>query len=129
MGGKHQTQGLLCTRIGALGLLDGLKLAWNLGAKRLQVEGDSKVAMEMASDRTVEGVSSIVKEIRDLLDQDLLIEFKHIFSESNFAADFMAKMAVSLAVGLHVHIKPPMSILPVSDHDTMSCSKKSVHCS
>ncbi|KAK5834668.1 hypothetical protein PVK06_010344 [Gossypium arboreum] len=83
----------------------------------------------MASDRTVEGVSSTVKESRDLLDQDWQIELKHIFSESNFAADFMAKMAVSLAVGLHVHIKPPMSILPGLDHDTMNCSKKSVHCS
>ncbi|KAF7816000.1 hypothetical protein G2W53_029969 [Senna tora] len=90
------------------GILDGLELLWNKGFRKVVIECDSKVALELVENGTTENhpCSGLVHQIRSLVDRNWDVNLVHAFREANQAADLMAKMSHTLSEGLHVFCYP-----------------------
>ncbi|TKY71900.1 Heat shock 70 kDa protein [Spatholobus suberectus] len=79
------------------GVVHGLKLTWDLGCKKVKVDIDSLTALGLvrhcpgANDPAFE----LVSEINELVRKDWLVEFSHVFRESNRAADRLAHLGHS----------------------------------
>ena len=101
------------------GLFQGLTLAWDVGIKRLLVEVDSLGVTQMISKQVVvpNVFHALIIAIRDLLSRNWQISISHIYREANSAADFMANMAHSAPLGLHVYSNPPVGIYSIMSQD------------
>ena len=75
-------------------LIDGLKLAIDLGILNLEIEIDSLVAVELVNSMTTPNVflSTIVTDCRSLMERFEICFLKHIFREVNGCADLLAKV-------------------------------------
>ncbi|CAN1152298.1 Putative ribonuclease H protein At1g65750 [Linum perenne] len=65
------------------GIIEGMKLAWDKGIRKLRIQSDSKVAVDL-----------LCSGMADLI--------HHIYREANFAADFLANLGHSYDLGIHV---------------------------
>ncbi|CAN1137166.1 hypothetical protein LINPERHAP2_LOCUS9883 [Linum perenne] len=74
------------------GIVEGMRLAWDRGIRKLCIQSDSKAAV------------SILSKVDDL-------DHRHIFREANNAADYLAKMGHDLTLGTHVFLYPDSSLL------------------
>ncbi|EEF37630.1 conserved hypothetical protein [Ricinus communis] len=54
--------------------------------------------------------ANIISEIHRLLQRNWQVKVSHVYREANFAADFMAGMALSLSTGVHCFSEPPLGI-------------------
>ena len=101
------------------GLFQGLTLAWDVGIKRLLVEVDSLGVTQMISKQVVvpNVFHALIIAIRDLLSRNWQISISHIYREANSAADFMANMAHSAPLGLHVYSNPHVGIYSIMSQD------------
>ncbi|CAN1346574.1 Putative ribonuclease H protein At1g65750 [Linum perenne] len=70
-------------RVELRGIVEGTQLAWDKGIRKLRIQSDSRVAVELLSNPS-EGNN------------------QHIYCEANFAADFLANFGHELNIGLHV---------------------------
>ncbi|KAF7809001.1 putative ribonuclease H protein At1g65750 family [Senna tora] len=105
-----------CHRIGSCdilwaelrGILDGLELLWNKGFRKVVIECDSEAALELVVSGIAENhpCSSLVHQIRSLINRNWDLDLVHPFGEANKAADHMAKMSHILSEGLHVFCYP-----------------------
>ncbi|KAK7306532.1 hypothetical protein VNO77_44479 [Canavalia gladiata] len=80
------------------GVVHGLKLAWDIGWKKVKVDIDSTNALALVRNSTVgndDVTCALVSEINDLVRKDWLVEFSHVFRESNRAADRLAHLGHS----------------------------------
>ena len=75
-------------------LIDGLKLAIDLGILNLEIEIDSLVAVDLVNSMTTPNVflSTIVTDCRSIMEIFELCSLKHIFREANGCADLLAKV-------------------------------------
>ena len=107
------------------GLYQGLTLAWDVGIKRLLVEVDSLCITQMISKQMVvpNAFSALLTAVRELLSRNWHTAITHIYREANSAADFMANMAHSAPLGLHVFPNPPMGIYSIISQDLFRVSK------
>ncbi|KAL2341042.1 hypothetical protein Fmac_008982 [Flemingia macrophylla] len=103
------------------GVVHGLKLAWDLGCKKVKVDIDSGNALGMI--RNCPGANdaafALVSEINALVRKDWLVEFSHVFRESNRAADRLAHLGHSHSVesGAKRFADPPPSLLDILRDD------------
>jgi ribonuclease HI len=95
-------------------LKEGLQLAWNLSIKQLIVETDSAIMH-----RVVGGDNGttrheldppLIKQIRELLCQDWLVQITLISRNYNYCADLLAKNALGKELGLHILIDIPSEL-------------------
>ena len=71
----------------------GLELAWDMGHRRVEVESDSKHAVELLKRAVREEHQEFETIIaaKHLIDRDWDLHFIHVNRESNQAADFLVK--------------------------------------
>ncbi|CAL1413666.1 unnamed protein product [Linum trigynum] len=95
------------TRAELVGIEQGLKLAWDLGVRKVLVQSDSTTAIDLieAASQHNPHYRHIV-EIRQWLSRDWQVKLEHIFREANHTADYLASLGHSLPVGLHVFDVP-----------------------
>jgi ribonuclease HI len=90
-------------------LLHGLRLAASLGIKRLLVYGDSSVVINQVNkswDRNKEYMDAYCLEVRKLENKFYGLEFHHVVSDNNVAADVLSKLGSTRAqvpAGVFVH--------------------------
>lgn len=96
------------------GLYQGLYLAWHHGIRFLGVEVGSRCIIHMleSRDQSPNMHTPLINSIKNLLKRDWHISIRHIYREANFAADFLAKKAGSLALGFHAFQEPPAGLGP-----------------
>ncbi|CAL1388702.1 unnamed protein product [Linum trigynum] len=81
----------------------GLKAAWEMGIRQVQVQTDSHAAL-----RLVEGAGerhphlALVSEVRRLLALDWQVEVIHVFREGNVVADYLASLGHGRPPGFHL---------------------------
>lgn len=80
------------------GLVEGLKLAWSLGFRCVEVEMDSLVAVNLVkdADSNVDVGGGLIQIILGLLRRRWEIMVLHIFREGNRAADCLASFAMRM---------------------------------
>ncbi|CAN0824718.1 Putative ribonuclease H protein At1g65750 [Linum grandiflorum] len=71
------------TRAEMRGIVEGLKLAWSLGIRRIRVQSDSATAIAIL----LNGSS---------------LDHQHIYREANCAADYLANLGHSFMFGFHI---------------------------
>ncbi|KAF7842222.1 reverse transcriptase [Senna tora] len=109
-----------CHRIGCCeiirtelrGIVDGLEMLWEKDFRKVMIECDSEVALELVSNGVVDThpCSALVQRVRSLIDRHWDTELVHVFREANQAADFMAKLSHSLAEGFLVFDSPHVGL-------------------
>ncbi|KAH9791596.1 putative ribonuclease H protein [Citrus sinensis] len=101
------------------GLYQGLTLAWNKGIRWLCVEVDSRCVTQLVKNNMVNPneFSTLIHAIQELIRRNWRVEITHVYREANFAADYLATLACSLPLGLHVLNSPPKGVLQFMSQD------------
>ncbi|CAN1141116.1 Putative ribonuclease H protein At1g65750 [Linum perenne] len=81
----------------------GLEYAWEAGARRVNIQMDSLAAITSIRGNPNHDERQIhtLRRIQDLMNQDWVVEFTHIYREGNRVADLLAHHGHSLALGIH----------------------------
>lgn len=81
------------------GILEGLKLAWDLGFKDVVIESDSLLAVNLVKKNLEEGLEGIGVErsIQRMLKMNWVARVSHVLRECNRSADVLAKFGLSLS--------------------------------
>ncbi|CAN1186310.1 Putative ribonuclease H protein At1g65750 [Linum perenne] len=83
------------TRAELRGIIGGLNLAWDVGARRVMVQVDSRAAVSLISN------AREVTLIHQLLNREWEVTISHIYREGNQAADYLADIGHGLPTGTH----------------------------
>ncbi|CAN1272953.1 Putative ribonuclease H protein At1g65750, partial [Linum perenne] len=94
------------------GIIEGMKLAWSMGIKKLRIQFDSKAAVEMLSNHSTQNNqhASVIEQFHVLSSYDWQMSIHHIYREANFAADYLANLGHSLDYGFHIFDVPDVSL-------------------
>lgn len=94
------------------GILNGLKMAWNGGFRKVHVETDSKLVVDLIQKTLAphHPLFSLVSQCQGYLDRNWDIRLLHIFREANYVADSLAGLAFSFLVGFHCLSHPPVGV-------------------
>jgi hypothetical protein len=65
---------------------------------------------------------ALILEIKELINRDWTVRIEHTFRETNFYADFMAKLATSGDNGLMIWDEPPRGLQQLLLADNMGIS-------
>ncbi|CAL1367907.1 unnamed protein product [Linum trigynum] len=100
------------TRAELAGIVYGLDLAWEQGARKVLLQTDSVTAKTLIENATEQHMHySQISEIRRRLQRDWTVRIDHIFREANFATDHLASIGHSQTIGVHVMDRPCTSLL------------------
>ncbi|XP_023905962.1 uncharacterized protein LOC112017738 [Quercus suber] len=90
-------------------LRDGLSLATQLGIQNIVVKLDAKTIVDIlqSNQETNNSFSPLLIDCRLLLRNFLQSRVRHVFGESNFYADALARRGVSQPEGFAVFDNPP----------------------
>ncbi|CAN1336375.1 Putative ribonuclease H protein At1g65750, partial [Linum perenne] len=84
------------------GIVLGFERVWDAGIRRVEVQTDSKCAIQLLSYEG--GLSNqhaaILGKFRRLKRRDWIIQLKHVYREANFLADHLANQGHDLALGV-----------------------------
>ncbi|RYR48547.1 hypothetical protein Ahy_A07g034567 [Arachis hypogaea] len=82
----------------------GIKLAVEMGILNLEVESDSHCAITIVGVPSVEthANSSLARSIKELETRLKKLKIRHVYRESNFCADSMAKLGHTMEEGVTV---------------------------
>ena len=99
----------------------GLKLGWDRGFRKVQIESDSIGAIQKISSAPTGSDldASLITSIRELLYRDWDCHLSHVFREANHCADWLAHHHNSLDVGLLTIYDPPTGLLPLLFADAL----------
>ncbi|CAN1322897.1 Putative ribonuclease H protein At1g65750 [Linum perenne] len=92
------------TRAEIRGALEGIRLAWARGFRKVQVQIDSEAAVAI------------------LLDSSQTIDHRHVYREANKAADYLANLGHSLDRGCHSVPLTDCNLAYCIRHDCMGIS-------
>ncbi|KAK0573533.1 hypothetical protein LWI29_009571 [Acer saccharum] len=94
------------------GILEGIRIAWKAGYKKLIVETDSTVAVHLIKANSAQNhqLFSIAHACRKYMEKDCSCLIRHGYRESNRVADSLAKLGHSMDVGTVMFQKPPPQI-------------------
>ncbi|CAN0892951.1 Putative ribonuclease H protein At1g65750 [Linum grandiflorum] len=89
-------------------IVDGLKLAWSLGIRRIQVQSDSRAAIAiLAKDYELDHQhEALVLHFKELHSRQWEVQLSHIYREANNAADYLANLGHSFSYRLHLFDSP-----------------------
>lgn len=87
-----------------LGMLLGLKIAWNNSMQKLLLEYDNLAMVMAIQGNFTNGIeaSSLIREIRRMLLYDWEVHIAHVYQEANHIADWLANRDVSLPLGVQL---------------------------
>ncbi|CAN1144455.1 Putative ribonuclease H protein At1g65750 [Linum perenne] len=109
------------TRAELRGALEGIRLAWSTGFKKVEVQIDSLAAIAILLDKNpvINHHHAIeVFEFRDWVRKDWEIKLKHVYREGNQVADFLARLGHKLPRGCH---SVPLSDCNLAYHVRLDC--------
>ncbi|CAN1342708.1 Putative ribonuclease H protein At1g65750, partial [Linum perenne] len=91
------------TRAELRGAMIGLQIAWDRGFRRIIVQLDSRVAVQLllGDGEDSHQHSSEIASFREMLDRDWMIKVEHIYREGNRTADYLAGIGHALTIGVH----------------------------
>ncbi|XP_061373781.1 uncharacterized protein LOC133316100 [Gastrolobium bilobum] len=80
------------------GMLLGLQMAWDLGHRRVIIEGDSQAALNLINEGVAGNhpLAGLIRRIGQIRSWDWQVEFKHVNREGNGVADWLTNFACSL---------------------------------
>ncbi|KAF7823493.1 ribonuclease H [Senna tora] len=109
------------------GIVHGLELAWNLGHRRVIVEADSLVAVNMIKQgcSASHPCSSLVQRAHTWINRDWHIFIQHSFREGNRVADRLAAEGHKLPIGVHILVDPPDFIVDLLLEDSQERERAS----
>ncbi|CAL9000276.1 unnamed protein product, partial [Prunus brigantina] len=102
----------------AWALYYGLNLAWQLGLRQIMVNSDSTL-VDMINGDWVDShpMSVLLTKCKELLKNQWNCCVLHVYRETNFAADFLAKLGHHKDLGYHELSSPPDQLQPILDDD------------
>lgn len=101
------------------GVLDGLAVAWEHGVRKVVCEVDSKFVFDLLHEQGMiaNDYFNLVWLIRDLLAKEWGVEIRHVYREGNRSTDYMATLAATLSVGVHLYEMPTQGMLDIITQD------------
>ncbi|CAN1247379.1 Putative ribonuclease H protein At1g65750 [Linum perenne] len=93
-------------------IVEGLKLAWSLGIRKVIVQSDSKVAISILQsvDRLTHKHTAIMADFQALRARDWEVSIPRIDREANRGDDYLANLGHSFCIGLHLFSFPDSSL-------------------
>ncbi|CAN1162988.1 Putative ribonuclease H protein At1g65750 [Linum perenne] len=87
-------------------IMEGTKLAWNCGIRKLRIQSDSKAAVLMLTSPFCGSNhhESLIRQFAELSSREWQISVHHIYRKANFAADYLANLGHSFHLGVHVFV-------------------------
>ncbi|CAN1146438.1 Putative ribonuclease H protein At1g65750, partial [Linum perenne] len=106
------------------GIVDGMRLAWDKGVRKLNIQTDSRAAVAILQNEseTTHRHASLVAQFVSLKNRDWEVSINHIFREANFAADYLANFGHNLDLGTHVFLYPDTALLYWLRYDLVGIS-------
>ncbi|KAL5791917.1 hypothetical protein ACOSP7_000511 [Xanthoceras sorbifolium] len=95
------------------GLLEGLSLTWKAGFRKILVESDSLILVELLGKDDIENhpLFTIISSCKLLLNKDWDCRVKHMFRECNRLANDLASIGKRMSLGMMVFKAPPANVL------------------
>ncbi|CAN1800035.1 Putative ribonuclease H protein At1g65750 [Linum perenne] len=89
-------------------IIEGMKMAWDLGVARLHVQTDSSTAVSalLSTAEPTHQHFLLLLEYQELISRPWQIKLFHVFREANQAADYMANLGHSFDFGIHFFNTP-----------------------
>ncbi|CAN0866712.1 Putative ribonuclease H protein At1g65750 [Linum grandiflorum] len=105
-------------------IVDGLKLAWSLGIRRIQVQSDSRAAIAiLAKDSELNHHhAALVLQFKELRSRQSEVQLSHIYREANNATDYLANLGHSFSYGLHLFDLPDRGLSHWLHYDLIGVS-------
>ncbi|CAN0916926.1 Putative ribonuclease H protein At1g65750 [Linum grandiflorum] len=91
------------TRAEMRGIVEGLKITWSLGIRRIRVQSDSAAAIAILSNGSSldHQHALLVMQFQELCNQPKDVTLTHIYREANCVANYLANPGHSFTFGLH----------------------------
>ncbi|CAN1745399.1 Putative ribonuclease H protein At1g65750 [Linum perenne] len=88
-------------------IVQEMKLAWDLGVRKLLVQSDSKAAVTiLQKEDTNHQHAILVSEFIELKSRSWEVTINHVFREANCSADYLANLGHTFCLGLHLLLQP-----------------------
>ncbi|CAN1787537.1 Putative ribonuclease H protein At1g65750 [Linum perenne] len=100
------------TRAELKAIVEGLKIAWSLGIKKVAIQTDSSAAVSILNKRVCEQHqhAALVAEFHELRSREWELSLSHVYREANCAADYLANFGHSFSVGMYLFQTPDASL-------------------
>jgi ribonuclease HI len=105
LGGYAKCVGLCSAFVAELwGVVEGLRYAHRLGFRKIQLSVDSAAVVQVLANGTSKSMmgTSLVKQIKMMLEQEWSVEISHSYREANKCADALATLGCSLSYDIVV---------------------------
>ncbi|CAI0625969.1 unnamed protein product [Linum tenue] len=85
------------------GTLEGLKIAWKVGYRKIILHSDFTTAINIIEHRNddVHRHGTIARNLSYILDQQWEVRVSNVYIEANYAADYLANKAHDFDFGTH----------------------------
>ncbi|KAG8473966.1 hypothetical protein CXB51_034054 [Gossypium anomalum] len=101
-----------------LGVYDGLKVAWKLGAGKVLLEVDNLAVVKVLGGSGDETELNVVcRSIKEMLKRNWEVQVHHTYWEGNALAVVMANIAFSNPFGVQIYNKKPVEVSDVGRCD------------
>ncbi|CAN1160631.1 Putative ribonuclease H protein At1g65750 [Linum perenne] len=95
------------TRAELSAIVQGLRMAWSMGIRRIIVQSDSQTGISLLHrEDTDHQHASLISEFLELKARGWDIRIDHVYREANFGADYLANLGHSCKFGLHFLFHP-----------------------
>lgn len=110
------------------GVFHGLKITQNRGFKKLIVESDSHMVVELLNALNVHNhpYQNIIDGIKSIGDAEADFKWRNICCECNSVADLLAKCSLSLQLGCKIYSSPPNFVTQALNSDRVGLGGASV---
>ncbi|CAN1157085.1 Putative ribonuclease H protein At1g65750 [Linum perenne] len=91
------------TRAELRGAIQGLRLAWEIGVRRVVLQVDSMTVVQLLDSPgdPMHQHAMEVRDIRELISRDWEVRVRHVYREANHAADHLASTGFTYPLGIH----------------------------
>ncbi|CAN1819377.1 Putative ribonuclease H protein At1g65750 [Linum perenne] len=113
-----------------LGIIEGMKLAWDKGIRRLFIQTNSKATVSLLSsnDGRMHQHASLVEQFINLRNCEWEVMIQYIYCEANSSADHLANLGHSVDLGTHVCQIPGNTVLYWLRYDLIGvCTPRSIN--
>ncbi|CAN1128747.1 Putative ribonuclease H protein At1g65750 [Linum perenne] len=95
------------TRAKMCAIVQGMKLAWDMGVRKLLIQSDSRVAVDILQREDTNHQHSILASgIQALKSRSWNVSIIQVFREANCGTDYLANLGHSYCFGLHLFSQP-----------------------